>query len=263
MKANGNNMAEKTHYSEELQDLLTGRLDEDQRLTVEQHLQTCDQCRKELEALRWTRRLLSKIPDTEAPSGLREKIVHSLDKEDRKSGKWKKYLPYAAALVLVLLAALYFLRPDVASSVAKDFRDFRSGKLSLQIYTTEENEMETFFRTHGINFPTRVFDLAMMKYDLFGGRVHQLNRRKSAFFVYKSEANQFLVCQMYPGIASDLPKGATLREHNGIKFYIYERQGLTTVFWQEGEVLCVLVSDISSQQVIELAFAKAMLAPEV
>jgi hypothetical protein len=161
--------------------------------------------------------------------------------------------------MIVALGLFYFLHNDVASSVANDFRDFQSGKLQLQVHTKDEKEMEGYFKTHGIPFPTRVFDLAMMKYDLIGGRVHQLLRHRSALFVYGSEEGQILICQMYPGISSDLPKDAAIREHNGIKFYIYERRGLTTVFWQEGDVLCVLVSDIPSQQVVDLAIAKAML----
>ena len=36
--------------------------------------------------------------------------------------------------------------------------------------------------------------------------------------------------------------------------------GLTTVFWQEGAVVCVLVSDTDAETVIQLAFDKAMAA---
>jgi len=31
------------------------------------------------------------------------------------------------------------------------------------------------------------------------------------------------------------------------------------VFWQEGEVVCALVSDLVREEVIQLAFAKAMI----
>ena len=52
--------------------------------------------------------------------------------------------------------------------------------------------------------------------------------------------------------------GATLRENKGIRFYIYRVNGLTAAFWQEGAVTCVLTSDIASEEVIQLAFAKAV-----
>ena len=63
---------------------------------------------------------------------------------------------------------------------------------------------------------------------------------------------------MYAGKVGKLPKGATLRESKGIRFHIYQENGLTAVFWQEGAVVCALVSDIEPEQVVQLAFAKAM-----
>jgi hypothetical protein len=43
-------------------------------------------------------------------------------------------------------------------------------------------------------------------------------------------------------------------------FVIYERRGVTLVFWMEGDVMCVLSSDIGREEVVGLAFAKAMAA---
>ena len=63
---------------------------------------------------------------------------------------------------------------------------------------------------------------------------------------------------MYLGQVSELPKGAKFRENNGIKFYTYQARGVTAVFWQEGAVVCVLVSDIAPEEVVQLAFTKAM-----
>ena len=82
--------------------------------------------------------------------------------------------------------------------------------------------------------------------------------RSRALFVYRGPANEKLVCQMFVGQVDELPKGATLRENKGIKFYTYQSNGVTAVFWQEGTVVCVLVSDIAPEEVVQLAFAKAM-----
>ena len=64
---------------------------------------------------------------------------------------------------------------------------------------------------------------------------------------------------MYPGAVSELPAGATQRENNGIKFQVYQKNGVTMVFWQEGKIVCALSSDIAPEDVVQLAFAKAML----
>jgi hypothetical protein len=99
----------------------------------------------------------------------------------------------------------------------------------------------------------------MMNYHLVGGRIHQLIGRQSALFVYRGKDRRLLICQMYPGQVTELPPAsATLRENKGIRFHIYRADGLTAVFWQEGAVTCVLASDGDPEEVIQLAFVKAM-----
>jgi len=124
--------------------------------------------------------------------------------------------------------------------------------------TEDVKEMEKFFSAEGIPFKTRVFDLGMMNYRLQGGRVHKLITRKSAFFVYRGKGDAILVCQMYVGRVTELPAGAVQRESKGIRFYAYRLKGLTLTFWQEGAVTCVLTSDIDPEELLQLAFAKAV-----
>jgi hypothetical protein len=63
---------------------------------------------------------------------------------------------------------------------------------------------------------------------------------------------------MYRGRTAELPYTAERRVHDGIGFLVYRRDGVTLVFWQEGEVVCVLASDVAPEEVVALAFAKAM-----
>jgi hypothetical protein len=118
--------------------------------------------------------------------------------------------------------------------------------------------MEAFFAGHGVPFKTRVFDLGMMNYQLMGGSVERKDGPRRALFVYRAPGNQKLVCEMYEGRIETLPKGATLRQNKGVAFYVYETGEMTAVFWPEGAVICALVSDIKPEEVVQLAFAKAM-----
>jgi hypothetical protein len=149
-------------------------------------------------------------------------------------------------------------RPDLPTEVARDYREYKTEKIRLTLETADVKEMEKFFSDEHIPFETRVFDLGMMNYRLLGGRVHRLDTRESAFFVYRGEGDAILVCQMYLGAVRELPAGAVRRENKGIDFYIYRKQDLTVAFWQEGAVICVLTSEIDSEQLIQLAFAKAV-----
>ena len=266
------------HFKDELQDLLDGRLDAAMSSEVERHLETCDACRREYEALRWTKQVAGKrLTAAEAPADLRANILQSLREEATASQSetpkivtlppqdakpWVRSLLAIAAVVLALaiVGAVWFLRqPTFPASVAQDFRDYKSRRITMQLDTSDVKEMEAFFTKRGIPFQTRVFDLGMMKYQLVGGRAQERHRRPSAAFAYRGPDGQILLCQMYPGKVSELPSGAVQRENKGIIFHIYQANGVTAVFWQEGTVVCVLASDIPTEEVVQLAFAKAMI----
>jgi hypothetical protein len=63
---------------------------------------------------------------------------------------------------------------------------------------------------------------------------------------------------MYEGRLASLPQPDEVRDHGGIRFQVYRKGKLTLVFWQEGAVVCVLASDAESDDVIQLAYAKAV-----
>jgi anti-sigma factor RsiW len=163
----------------------------------------------------------------------------------------------AAALILLIV---YFRGPDLPAAVAEDHARYLNGDVRLDIEDGRAETVDAFLAPR-LAFPPRVFDLGMMQYALLGGRVHTLAGRPSAFFVYRGPGGRLVVCQMSEGSVEELPPGAERREHNGITFYIYRRGTRTIVFWQEGNVMCVLVSDIAADDVIQLAFAKAMRSP--
>jgi hypothetical protein len=54
------------------------------------------------------------------------------------------------------------------------------------------------------------------------------------------------------------PRAPTVCENKGIGFHICQKDGLSAVFWQEGAIVCVLISDVEPEAVVQLAFAKAM-----
>lgn len=262
---------ESVHFPDDMQDLLDGRLDAAARERVEVHLNVCTDCRREWEILRMVRQRTRSLGGEGVPPDLAANLSAALDREDRRRTpvrpparggplQRKPLLAYGAFALVVILALFVWIArpPSLPSAVARDYGRYRSGSLSLELQTDRTEAMERFFSARGISFPTRVFDLGMMKYRLIGGRVHRLARRQSAFFVYYGEGNKILICQMFQATLAELPTAAQRREHNGITFWIYHRQDQTQVFWQEGDVLCVLTSDIPAEEVISLAFAKAM-----
>lgn len=258
------------HPGDALQELLDGRLEGELREAVERHLLDCERCRRELEQMRWTRRLARASAAEPAPEGLNERLSAALDEEDaRQAGpdpaaqrwrpmSWPVWAGLAAAVVLVALVTLWPSGPpDLPAELAADFAAYRDGTLTLEVIASDVGEVERYLERY-LDFEARVFDLAMMEYLPVGGRVHDAGGAPSALFVYRGPDGRILVCQMFRGRLEDLPAAAQRRVNDGIEFKVYDRDGETVVAWQEGEVVCVLVSDIPREQVIQLAFAKAV-----
>ena len=263
------------HFHEELDALLDGRLDAATGAEIEEHLAGCERCRREFDALRLAKHFVAtRLTAPEAPADLRTSILRALQAEARSPAPetvivpprsiWRRHGLALASAALFLLAAVLagvfiFQKPTLPAAVARDYRDYRSQRLALESKATDPKELEAFFAAHGVPFATRVFDLGMMEYRLAGGRVHRLGGAPSALFVYRGPSGEELLCQMFPGRVTTLPPGAERRENKGIEFHIYRHEGKTAVFWQEGTIVCVLVSDIAPEAVVQLAFAKAMI----
>jgi anti-sigma factor RsiW len=260
------------HPSDELHLLLDQRLPAAARAGVEAHLATCPRCRRELAALRRVKAMVTETaPQHAVPPEVVARISGALAAEDAgaagRRARSSRVRRLAAGLGLGLTAAAILLlvlarrgSPDVVAAAAGDFASYRAGTLSLQLETADPRALERFFVAGRVSFATRVFDFGMMGYRLAGGRVHRVSGRASAFFTYeKAEGGrERVLCQMYQGSIPDLVPGAEEREHEGIRFRIYRAGGLTLVFWQEGPVVCVLVTDGDTEAAIQLAFAKAV-----
>ncbi len=255
-------MPDRRHYRDELQELLDRRLDAEREREVRSHLDGCPECRRELENLGWVKRTTAAAPEAPLPPDLEAIIRGRLASEERAHRRPRRvFLAAAASLVVGGAAAWWFRRSrePLPAVVARDYRLFRSGDLPLEVLSARAEKVEALFRERGIPFRTRVLDLAMMNYELLGGRSHRLGGRPSALFVYRGRGDQTLVCQMYEGRLDALPPPDEIREHRGFRFQIYRQGPITLVFWPEGEVVCVLAGDFGEPEIVALAFEKAML----
>jgi anti-sigma factor RsiW len=259
------------HFKHEIQDLLDDRLDAPTRAEVERHVKACTECRLKFEALRWTKSFVAKqFAAKAAPSELRGNILRAL-KADASAArtiplrpsfqtrKLKPILAWAAAVVALGILALILIpkQRTLPQVVARDFRTYQNQKLVLELNTPNVKKLEAFFADHGLPFTPHVYDLSAKDYQLVGGRVQYLRQQRTEWVVYRGPNNQALVCQMYVGNVSKLPVGSVEREHRGKKFHVYQVKGVTMVFWQDRKVVCVLISDMPAENVVQLAFAKA------
>ena len=97
-------------FEEDLALYALGTLDPESRLALEEHLEECASCRRELEQLRGDMALLALSPaGYNAPDGARERLLNAIAREPRRAAFSKRYgwwalIPYLAAAALALVA---------------------------------------------------------------------------------------------------------------------------------------------------------------
>ncbi|MGH9389938.1 MAG: anti-sigma factor family protein, partial [Vicinamibacteria bacterium] len=102
------------HPTDALQDALDHRLDPAKLAELEAHVATCAACRRELDALRWTKAQAGAARSLELPPGFEVRLRGALDEEDRvrgeaasePRGRFRRLAPWLAAAA-ALAAAIW------------------------------------------------------------------------------------------------------------------------------------------------------------
>ncbi|HXV64685.1 MAG TPA: zf-HC2 domain-containing protein [Vicinamibacteria bacterium] len=251
------------HPKDALQDALDGRLVPHERAELDEHLASCSDCRRELEALRWTKAQAAS-GSVELPPDLETSLRAAFDEEDRASARRSplpravSWIAAAAALVAAIWFAARLLTPSIPELVAAEVEAYASNDMDFEIRSRNVSELESFFVQREMPFKVTVYDLGMMDYGLEAGAVRSLGGRTGSLVAYRSADGRVLLCRMYLGHVSELPAPSEQRTNEGITFYLYRDQGTTLVFWQEGAMVCVLAGDADTETIVQLAFAKAV-----
>jgi anti-sigma factor RsiW len=263
-----------THLEQQadaLVDLVDNRLGEVAAAALRQHVDACAECRAALAELETGRRAAAALGATQpVPAEFRAAISRALDQADRRVEPvgpasrpaptlrrlaiWRSAIGIAAIVVLVI----FWLRPTT-EPVRVAVRDARSATASdelLTVRTTDRTVLERALNTPG-RPPVRVLDLETMGYTLVGGGPHELAGRPSALYVYQGRDGTRLVCQMFVGRLTELRFTPDVRRRGAFTFRVYADGDLTLVFWQEGNLVCVLAGTMSREALVELAVAKA------
>jgi anti-sigma factor RsiW len=256
-----------------IQDALDRRLDEVSLAGAREHARSCAACGARWAAFETIQGEMRRLVAPDLPPGLSAEIAAALDREDvRVRRRPRSRLYWAAGLAGVLLVGGALARLAVGprpipltgslpARFAHDFRELRAGRSApLARRTADPANLEAYLAGQGLGFRPRVFDLAMMRQHLQGGGVVDVDGRRAALFSYRGEDGTFVLCWMYLGTIAEVPPPSERREHGGISFEVHSVEGLTVVFWPEGNVVCVLVGDGPREAVVALAFAKAQKA---
>ncbi len=263
---------------EEARELITALVDDQlshvERSSIETHLGACPLCQWAYEQERALKKEIHRTGlSINAPADLKRKILTRqgiLPVEAESSTGWpqlalifRPFMRPAFGLVLVLLVLLpiiYLVRlhsQPIALAALEIQGKIAGGEIPLR-KATSQNELRDW-QTRAVDgkFAPMEYDLSSMHVRPVGGLVQEINSRKILVTVYTGN-NMSVTCFTFLGTEEDAPKNATtfFNTAKKIKFYTFSKEGFNAVLHREGDVICLLVSKMSVDELLTIATAK-------
>jgi mycothiol system anti-sigma-R factor len=233
---------------------LDGELDAMRAAEFERHLETCRECTATLGAAESLRSTLQRAQLYEtAPTGLRKKIRAELRVPAGKANgstvaAWR-WLAAAAAILLVTgvawFAVPHFMGTNMQSAVTSTeiidahIRSLQAGHLT-DVTSTDQHTVKPWFDGR-LDFIPPVHDFMDEGFPLLGGRLDVLGERNVAALVY-GRRKHFINVFVWPTKEADTPIHPP-----------GSRQGYQWVHWRHQGMEFCAVSDVSAQDLHELA----------
>jgi anti-sigma factor RsiW len=263
----------------EAQELITALVDQElqstERSLLEAHLKECAACRVALEEERALKNNIRAAGERiRAPDELRDRILSDqriFPEKSRSATKWHDYIwpaprIFRPALVVVLLLAaalptFYVLKqrsePIVLTALAT-YELFSRGE--LPVHRTENTGEIIGQLTHAVGgrFHPMGYDLTAMNLRPVAGLVREINGRKILVAIYQGQGGT-LFCYTFLGSEADVPANAArfFDSDKKMNFYAFSQGRVNAVFHREGEVVCILVSEMAMEDLLALARSKA------
>lgn len=266
-------MAECSHFREVLLEDQHGRLAGEPARELHAHLHQCASCAELDREDRWLIEVLRTwLPRPHAPDAFRERLVAELSNRRpplgaavRKHG-WSVGLGAATVLAVAAAAALY-LRPNItqpsaASAVAEGapsvVREAVNDHLRV-IYAERPVEIEGAGMHHVTPWFTGRLDFAPdvafdgdANFSLVGGAIAYFVDRKAAMLMFKRRLHT-ITCIVFRANNLPWPRAPERLLDGGPRAQIARVDGFRVVLWRDADLGHALVSDVSEDELIELA----------
>ena len=264
---------------DEAQELITALVDEElvdpERVALETHLQQCARCQIALEEERALKTAIGAAGDrVRAPAQLRNRILsdHRLFPEKRRSGsRWYDYIAplshiprpalFVALLLAIALPTIVFFNQrsqPIALAALETYGFFLKGDLAAIRAKTPDQMKAQLIRAVDGKFHPMGYDLATMKLWPVAGAVREIQGRKILIVIYQGQGGS-LLCYTFLGSEEDAPPNAATFFDSAKKmnFYAFSRGTVNAVLHREGDVVCLLVSEMPMDSLLALTKSKA------
>ncbi len=229
-----------------------GELEGTQARAIEQHLESCTECRALLTDLKRLQTLIRRDLSPRLPAALTERIRAALDSEPARAtvhvlrptaARRPFWLGALGGLTVGALAAslLFSLLPLIGGSLAEELaaahvRSLGSAHL-IEVESSDHHTVKPWFAGHADVSPV-VADFAAQGFRLAGGRTDLLGHQRAAVLVYQHGAHLINVFAW-----EDRRGGRAGRE---------TRSGYHMIFWQDRDLAYCAVSDTGWNELEEL-----------
>ena len=259
----------------EAQELITALVDRElsyqERSSIEDHLGDCPECRfiyEQEKALKGEIRLAA--ANVKAPAVLRERILSDqrIFPKTVSAPARSSWLPgtaiqrvFVVAVVLLLVVPLLYLmwptEKPIALAALQTHESMVGGGTSLRRSGSPQEVKELLFGSVGGRFAPMEYDFSMVGLRVVGGLVQEVGGRKVLVTVYEGKG-PLVSCFTFLGTERDAPADAAIffdagKEKN---FYTFSRGRINGVLQRVGERICILVSEMPTQELLALARIK-------
>jgi len=207
-----------------------------------------------------------------APGELRDRILSDRRISPKKSHtRWQDYIwpmrhlagsALAVGLFLAIaLPAFFLLKPTsepIAAALLKTYDLFARGELSVRRTENPDEIVEQLTRAVGGHFHPMGYDFTAMHLRPVAGLVREIQGRKILVAIYQGTGGT-LFCYTFFGSEEDAPPNSAkfFDPTKKINLYAFSRGGVNAVFHREGELICILASEMPMEELLGLARSKA------
>jgi hypothetical protein len=255
--------------------LIDQELDQPDRLLVEAHLAECPACRIAFQEERALKERIRAVAErVHAPDHLRSKVFSESQIFAAKNRSSRKSLrgltlrshfmrvAIAAALLLPLILPVYYVwhrsnEPMVLSAL-ETYERVARGELVIQKRDASAEIVRELTRAVGARFHPMGYDLTAMNLWPVAGLVREINGRTILIAIYQGPGG-LLLCYTFLGSEEDAPPNAArfFDPDKKMNFYAFSEGKINAVLHREGDVICILASEMSMDALLSLTRSKA------